>query len=161
MVFYSYENFLRQSEPLLKKIKILIDEILHTYQHIQINKRICGMLLDRIHKIETFVSSSKYRPKEVLTKSAMQHQHYQHCYNTLHQLLYLLDQTREFINDISHLKTLRKCLNIEQKFIKIIERYDEICKTLQIIDPSTIKESNTQKEMRRLQLDLENNKKVK
>ncbi|CAB4412862.1 unnamed protein product [Rhizophagus irregularis] len=148
-----YENFLRQSDPLLNKIEIKINEILHIYQHIQFNKKICGVLLDRIQKIKTFVNSSKYRP--ISAKSSKE---YQPLYDALHQLLYLLEEIKEFIDDMSHLKKFRKCLNIEQKFKKIIDRYDDICIIL-INDQSTTNEAIKQKEMRYLQSDLADNKK--
>lgn len=151
----SYEYFTEQSDLLLKKIEILIDDILHIYQHIQINKKICSMLLDRI---EVFMNLSKFQSKEWLTKSYKQLQYH---YNTLHQLVYLLEEIKEFVDDMSNLKKFRKYLNIEQKFMKIIERFDEICIILRVIDSNTLKEINTQKEMRCLRLDLANNKQVK
>ncbi len=116
-VAVSFGKFL----PLISEVATIFNEIVEVYQAAEHNKRICGVMLDRVQIAETAVKNLKNRRdenEEFFTQKNFFH---------LQQLIAVIRKIRKFIGEISQLKGLSKYIqakSIEKTAKELISEFD-------------------------------------
>ena len=118
-----FANFL----PLIGEVASICNEIVDVYQAAEHNKRICGIMLDRVQVAETAVKDLKNRRDQ--TVDFFTEKNYVH----LQKLIALIRKIRKFAGDISQLKSLSKYVqakSIEKNAKELMNDFDS---TIQIM----------------------------
>src|ERR1044072_650149 len=127
-----FANFL----PLIGEVTKLCNEIVEIYQTAEHNKRICGVMLDRVQIAETAVKNLKNRREENLEFFSSEN------YINLQKLVNVTVKIRKFLGEISQLKGLQKYVqskNIE----KLVNEYNyEFDSTIKILEFSLMVDFN-------------------
>ncbi|CAI2164338.1 13209_t:CDS:2 [Funneliformis geosporum] len=114
--------------PLISDITHLVSDIIELYQKAEHNKRICGSLLSRATAAETAVNMLKIRRLE--NEDVFKSREY---YNNFQKLVVVIDKIKEFIEEVSQIKGLRKFLaaySIEEKFTNLTDEFDGLMRVL-------------------------------
>ncbi|CAG8484894.1 12459_t:CDS:2 [Dentiscutata heterogama] len=107
--------------PLFREITDITNDIIELYKTAHTNKRICGVLLDRVQATEAAVKNLILREKE---KSEF----FTGPNNVIiRKLVCIMKKIKEFIKEISELKGLRKYLvskGVEERFKELTNEFD-------------------------------------
>jgi hypothetical protein len=127
-----FANFL----PLIGEVSRLCNEIVEIYQTAEHNKRICGVLLDRVTVAETAVKNLKNRREENIDFFSEEN------YINLQKLVGVIGKMRKFLGEISQLKGLYRYVqskNIEKLVRDLNNEFDS---TIQILEFSLMVDFN-------------------
>src|SRR6266498_5118908 len=123
-VTVSFAKFL----PLVGEVAKIFNEIVEIYQTAENNKRICGIMLDRVQMADAAVRNLKKRRDENLEFFSERN------FFNLHKLVTIIVKIRKFIGEISQLKGLSKYIeakNIEKTVKDLTNEFDSNIKFMQ------------------------------
>lgn len=112
-----FANFL----PLIGEVSRLLKEIVDIYQTAEHNKRICGVMLDRVTIAESAIKNLKVRREENEDFFSEEN------YINLQKLVTVVGKIRKFLAEISQLKGLQKYIqakNIEKTTMDLNKEFD-------------------------------------
>ncbi|GBB93292.1 hypothetical protein RclHR1_21450001 [Rhizophagus clarus] len=110
--------------PLVTIITILTKEIALAYESVQYNKRICGILVNRVEAAEVAIKGLMRQKEDNLEQFLNQD-----YYESFENFVTCLEKIKEFFYNISQLSKFEKVIksgNIKEKFQDIINEFD-IC----------------------------------
>ncbi|CAI2178739.1 5396_t:CDS:2, partial [Funneliformis geosporum] len=119
-----FVNFL----PLITEVAKIYNEIVEIYQAAEHNKKICGILLDRVQVADADVKNLKNRRDENVKFFSEKN-----LFN-LNKLLNVIVKIRKFVEEISQLKGLKKYIqakNIEKRVNELMNEFDSTIQLLQ------------------------------
>jgi hypothetical protein len=139
--------------PLVTEVASILDQIVELYHSAEHNKRICGVLIDRVSAAEALVRNLKIRRdqnKDFFNQKNL---------ILLQRLVNNIQQIKRFVGEISQLKGLSKNVqarSIEKNFKKLCRDFDSNVATLgfSIIADSRIQAENDKKVLRQDMDDL-------
>ncbi|RIA96769.1 kinase-like domain-containing protein [Glomus cerebriforme] len=114
--------------PLISEIAHIVSDIIKLYQTAEHNKRICGSLLSRATAAETAVNMLKIRRLE--NEDVFKSKEY---YRNFQKLVIVIGKIKDFIEEVSQIKGLRKFLaanSIEEQFQNLTEEFDGLMRVL-------------------------------
>ncbi|RGB35434.1 kinase-like domain-containing protein [Rhizophagus diaphanus] len=112
-----FANFL----PLIGEVSRLLKDIVDIYQTAEHNKRICGVMLDRVTIAESAIKNLKVRREENEDFFSEEN------YINLQKLVTVVSKIRKFLAEISQLKGLQKYIqakNIEKTTMDLNKEFD-------------------------------------
>ncbi|CAI2190218.1 11641_t:CDS:2 [Funneliformis geosporum] len=113
--------------PLIADVANILDQIVDLYQSAEHNKRICGVLIDRVSAAEAAVRNLKIRRDQNKTFFNQQN------LILLQRLVHNIQQIRRFVNEVSQVKGLKKyaqAKSIEKSFNELCRDFDSHVATL-------------------------------
>jgi hypothetical protein len=127
-----FANFL----PLIGEVARICNELVEIYQTAEHNKRICGVMLDRVQIAETAVRNLKNRREDNEDFFSEEN------YINLHKLVNVITKIRKFVAEISQFKGLYKYVqarNIEKIAKDLNNEFDS---TIQLLEFSLMVDFN-------------------
>ncbi|CAI2162738.1 18464_t:CDS:2 [Funneliformis geosporum] len=119
-----FGNFL----PLITDIAKIFNEIVKIYQTAEHNKRICGILLDRVQVADKAVRNIKHSREE-----SSEFFSEKNLFN-LQKLLNVIVKIRKFVEEISQLKGLHKYIHAKDIEKSVKELMNEFDSTIQLLE---------------------------
>jgi hypothetical protein len=119
-----FANFL----PLIGEVSKLLKDVVDIYQTAEHNKRICGVMLDRVTIADSAVKNLKVRREENEAFFSEEN------FINLHKLVTVISKIHKFVKEISQLKGLQKYIqaqNIEKTAIDLNKEFDS---TIQLLE---------------------------
>ncbi|GBC05876.1 hypothetical protein RclHR1_06490011 [Rhizophagus clarus] len=119
-----FANFL----PLIGEVSKILREITDIYQTAEHNKRICGVMLDRVTIAESAIKNLQVRREENEEFFSEEN------YVNLQKLVTVIGKIRKFVGEISQLKGLQKYIqakNIEKTAMDLTKEFDTTIKLLE------------------------------
>src|SRR6266542_3693822 len=113
--------------PLIADVANILDQIVDLYQSAEHNKRICGVLIDRVSAAEAAVRNLEIRRDQ--NKNFFN----QKNLILLQRLVHNIQQIKRFVNELSKVKGLKKYVqakSIEKTFKELCRDFDSNVATL-------------------------------
>ncbi|CAI2183815.1 19149_t:CDS:2, partial [Funneliformis geosporum] len=114
--------------PLITEVTKVFNEIIEIYQTAEHNKKICGIMLDRVQVADTAVRNLKNRREDNIKFFSDGN-----LFN-LQKLVHVIGKIRKFVEEISQLKGLKKYIqakSIEKHVKDLINEFDSTIRLLQ------------------------------
>ncbi|CAG8481550.1 10658_t:CDS:2 [Acaulospora morrowiae] len=115
--------------PLIAIASYTIAKIIETYENAQMNRKICGVLLDRVYIAEINIKQLKKRAQE--NEEKFQKQSY---YTAMEKFIAVLKRIKVYLEEVSQLQGLRKLVktnNIRKEFESITTEFNAVLMDLE------------------------------